>query len=374
MKKTLIVLLSLLLLALSGCSNRVPDEGGTSSIVSPQAETETSGGNFDDNFPITGFAQKTHEELTENFSYAIYYNERMMEGVMDTPASLLINSMNRNVLLTYDKLTGVFAEACRDTLCNHESCMWGASSKRIYCGSNGLFFLVDEEEQTTLYQTDFTGSDIKKLYSSGDELFYVVQEEAYIYFLQEFLDEETDTTVTRLMRLKVDGSDTDILLEKSGLYYYMPMGGNILYLDQHNGFMLYNTETEETQVFGSTEMLPLALFDKTFYYELDGDLYRKSNYGAGEAVLLMKDATIVELIFDGDKVYFHDGSKVYEACEDFSKITEVYNAETEQRISNVIVDDNLLFYRYTERKGSARKHYFCFVDLATGESLEVVNE
>jgi len=374
MKKGLGVLLSVCLLVLGSCTSRIPEEGEASSIVYEQSKNDTTYGSFADTFLIAGFAQKTPEALADEFRHVIYYNESMMEGVVNTPASLLINTLNESVLLSYDKQSGVFADACRDTLCDHESCLLGTSGNRVYCGADGLFVLASKDDETVLYHTDFTASDAKKLYTCKNTLSYVVQEGEYVYFLEEALDEQTNETISRIMRMKATGSDAEILLEQPGLYYYMPMGGNILYLDPNDGFVLYDTQANETSAFGSAELLPIALYGNDFYYKQNGALYRASDYGTRDAKLLAEDIQINELLFDGESIYFHDGKTVYRTDMVFAEIQEIYTAETDERISNVIVDDHMLFYHYTVRKGSSRKHHFVFVDLQTNNVLEVVNE
>ncbi|MBQ3004110.1 MAG: DUF5050 domain-containing protein [Clostridia bacterium] len=374
MKKTFIAILAVLLLGLAGCSDRVTQQSESSSFVSEQSEIREQGGSFEETFLISGFDGKTSGELADRFTHVIYYNESIMEGVMNTPSSLLINTMNDRVLLSYDKTTGVFSDACRDPLCDHESCVWASSGNRIYRGADGLFFLADEEDKTVLYHTDFNGANIKKLYTSVNMLSYVVQEGSYVYFLEEVPDEETDLTVSRIVRMSPDSTDTDVLLERVGLYYFMPLGGNILYLDPDDGHMLFDTQTKQKQPFGPSEMLPLALCGEDFYYENDGALFCASAYGAGDAVMLTDQIRVSELLFDGGMIYYHDGKTVYKASADFTEITEIYTAKTDERIPTVIVDDSLLFYRYTVRKGSSSKHHFVFADLQTGKTLEVVND
>lgn len=374
MKKAFITILTVSLLAFAGCTDRVTQPSESFASVSEQSESRKQGGSFEETFLITGFDGKTSEELIDRFTHVIYYNESIMEGVMNTPSSLLINTMNDRVLLSYDKTTGVFADACRDPLCDHESCLWGASGKRIYRGAEGLFFLVNKEDQTVLYHTDFNGANVKELYKSANMLSYVVQEGSYVYFLEEVRDEETDMTLSRIVRMSPDSTDTDVLLERAGLYYFMPMGGNILYLDPDDGHMLFDTQTKQSQPFGPAEMLPLALCGEDFYYENQGSVYRASAYGTGDAVLLADQIHAAELLFDDGMIYYHDGKTVYKASADFTEITEIYTAKTDERIPNVIVDDSLLFYRYTVRKGSSSKHYFVFADLQTGKTLEVVND
>jgi len=185
MKITFVAILAVLLLGLAGCSDRVTQQGKSSSSVSEQSEIREQGGSFEETFMITGFDGKTSGELADRFTHVICYNESIMEGVMNTSSSLLINTMNDRALLSYDKTTGIFADACRDPLCDHESCGWASSGNRIYRGADGLFFLADEEDKTVLYHTDFNGANIKKLYTSANMLSYVVQEGSYVYFLEE---------------------------------------------------------------------------------------------------------------------------------------------------------------------------------------------
>ena len=377
LKRLLTMLVLVSVLSLLSCSHGIPDPGIVSEPESSTGDSVPSGETADDfkgSFPISGLTGKTTEELAELYSPVIYYNESQMEGVLNTPVSLLIKSMNRTVLISYDKETGVFTEACRDPLCDHESCLWGASGSRIYAGSDGLFFLIGQGDATVLYETDFAGAGQRIRYRSSNELSHVVQEGSVVYLLEEAVDEATYNTVCRIVQIPADGSAPEILLEQAGLYYFMPLNGNILYRDPSEGFLLYDRDEKTSRRFGPAEMRPIALCGEFFYYESEGTICRASDYGAGEKEELVTEIEISELVFDRHKVFGYDGSEIYQISDDFSSTKAIYTAETEERITNVILDGNLLCYQYTSGKGSARKHFYVFEDLETGNHLEVVND
>ena len=360
-----------------GCSNDIPDFS-VDSNTEGTIDRPTSGNEivsaFTGSFVVSGFDGKTKEDLINQYSSVIYYNDSLMEGVLNTPTSLLIKSMDSPILISYDKETGISTNACRDPLCDHESCLWGASGTRIYAGRDGLFFLLKQDNETMLYKTDYTGADQSLLYSSSNELSHVVQEGSFVYFLEETMDEETDTAVCRVVRMTARGSERRILLERGNLYYFMPMNGNILYLDPMDGFLLYDPEENQSDKYGSFEMRPIALFGKDFYYELGGSLYKASNYGLGNKLKLESAKSFYELIFDHEAVFCHDESTIYRIKDDFSGLDPLYKATTNERIENVILDGNLLCYQFTTGSGAARKHFYVFVDLETNAYLEVVND
>lgn len=366
----------LLAVCLCGCSNETTTSVDFSvedsfyiSVTSEEVITS-----FNGSFLVRTLAGKTKEDMLNQYSPAIFYNDSLMEGVLNTPVSLLIKSMNQTTLISYDKGTGVFTDACRDPLCDHESCLWSAAGSRIYAGIGCLFFLMKQDSETILYKSDYDGAAQTVLYRSSNELSHVVQEGAYVYFLEETLDETSGNDVCRIVRISENGSDMKVLLEQAGLYYFMPMNKSIMYWDPEEGFLLYDTETKQTQKYGSSGMRPIALYGENFYYESEGALFKTGDYGFGNPLKLVTERGFSELVFDHDAVYCYDESTIYRIKSDFSGLEPLYTATMNERITNVILDGDLLCYQYTAGSGAARKHYYVFVDLETNKHLEVIND
>ena len=365
MKKVLVIVLAMVFL-LTACAERIPESTLEESIKDvSQAPT----GSFDQPFLVTDLAGSTQEELFAYRQSAIYYNDAMMERALHTPYVIYLKT-DAPTLLSYDKATGAFASACRDPLCDHESCLWGSGDMFLYCGTDGLFFLLDNGKGQIIYSTDFFGGDIKKRYESTDCLSHLVQEEEYLYFLQEGVGEETDSTVGTVVRLNLQDGKTEDLLTMEGLYYFMPLGGKILYMGD-GGHSLYDPVTGETVPYGDEDLIPLLLYGEHLYYQKAGTLYRKGNYGMGNEETMYEKAPS-ELFFDGQTVYFYGADNViYKTTADFSQVEVYYKPETDSRISDVAIHGNLLFYTYTTGSGSVRKSFVVMIDLATEDTLEV---
>lgn len=378
------VILTISALLLAGCTERVPEEGAYSASsqkgaysASSQSESDAdASGNFEGSFPVAEFASQSQDELLRTYPYAIYLNDRMMQSALDTPLALYIKTGDDVVLRSYDKITGNFSVACRDPLCDHENCLWGSAGKSIYCGSDGLFFVVREETGSALYRTDFFGNDVKELYRSGDLLSYIVQEGQTVYFFAEGEDEASGELVGRVMKLELDGSEPETVLSGKGNLYFMPLHGKILYADGETGgsYRLLDPQTGEEVPYADSDILPLALSGEDFYYKSGDALCRRADYGLGDEEVLPAETKLSELFFNSDGVYFLNGdNEIYQADRDFTNVVKIYTAQVESAIWNVIVDRDLLFYTYTTGNGPSRKHFFVFADLKTGETLEIEN-
>lgn len=370
------IVLTVLAVLFAGCSERVPGED--SYHAGSQSESDASSANgFEGNFPVSGFASQSQDELLRTYPYAIYPDDRAMQRALDTPLAVYINTGNEVVLRSYDKITGNFSVACRDPLCDHETCLWGCAGKSMYCGSDGLFFLVRGDTETVLYRTDFFGNDVKELYRSGDTLSHVVQEGQTVYFLAEGEDETSGNLVGRVLRLDLTDSGAETVLSGEGLSSFLPMNGRILYYDGKTGenYRLLNPQTGEDIPYASSDILPLALYGEDFYYRVENSLCRKSDYGLGDEEVLLRDTKPSELLFGGDGVCFLNAdNEIYRADGDFAHAEKIYTAPVEENIWNVILDRNLLFYTYTVGNGASRRHFFVFADLKTGETLQIEND
>lgn len=368
MKKMTLVLVAVLL-ALTSCQSRIPEFSAESSTVS--ASVATPAGNFEDPFPVSSLTGKSHEELLAEHPYAVYYNDIPMESCLDTPPVLYLKVSGYETVLAYDKATGNFSSACRDPLCDHEGCLWGAGKALIYRGANGLFFLEEDQGVSTLYATDFFGDSGEKLYSSEDLISHPVQEGDHLYFLLERLDEETDTIKGTVCRLHRVSGELEELLTEVDLYYFMPIGGKLLYQGK-DGFSLYDPAAKESTPYGEGDLLPVALMEDDFYYLRDGILYRKSEYGTGDEERLT-DLPVVELMFGGESLYFYGRDNlIYRADHDFSEVVVLHDPKTESSIYSVAIHGDLLYYVYSTGKGASRKQYTVMMDLATGKTLQVV--
>lgn len=366
-------ILTISALLLAGCAERVPEEG--TYPTSSQSEGDaSSSGNFEGSFPVSEFASQSQDELLRTHPYAIYLNDQMMQRALDTPLALYINTGDDVVLRSYDKITGNFSVACRDPLCDHESCLWGSAGKSIYCGSDGLFFIVRGDTDSVLYRTDFFGNDAKELYRSGDLLSHIVQEGQTVYFLEEGEDEASGELVGRVLKLELNDPKPETVLSGEGLLYFMPLQGRILYPDAETGgsYRLLDPQTGEEVPYASSDILPLALYGGDLYYRSGDILCRRSDYGMGDEEVLLSDTKLSDLFFNSDGVYFPDvDNEIYRADRDFTNVEKIYTAQVESAIWNVIVDRDLLFYTYTTGNGPSRKHFFVFTDLKTGETLEI---
>lgn len=368
MKKIVLAILALVLL-LTSCQSRVPEVSTESSTVSTSEAPPK--GNFEDPFPVSSLTGKSHEDLLAEQPYAVYYNDMPMESRLDTPPVLYLKVSGYETLLAYDKATGNFSSACRDPLCDHETCLWGAGKALVYRGANGLFFLVEEEGVSALYTTDFFGDGAEKLYTSEDLISHPVQEGEYLYFLLERVDEETGAIQGTVCRIVLSTGDLEELLTVADLYYFMPLGGKLLYLGK-DGFSLYDPAAKESTPYGEDDLLPVALMEEDFYYLRDGVLYRKSECGMGDEKRLT-DLPVVELMFGGEALYFYGtDNRIYRADRDFSEVVVLYDPQTDASIYSVAIHGDLLYYVYSTGKGSSRKQYTVMMDLATGKTLQVI--
>lgn len=368
MKKLTLSLVAMLL-ALTSCQSRIPEFSAESSTVS--ASEATPVGNFEDPFPVSSLTGKSHEELLAEHPYAVYYNDIPMESCLDTPPVLYLKVSGYETVLAYDKATGNFSSACRDPLCDHEGCLWGVGKALIYRGANGLFFLEEDQGVSTLYATDFFGDSGEKLYSSEDLISHPVQEGDHLYFLLERLDEETDTIKGTVCRIVLSTGDLEELLTVADLYYFMPLGGMLLYLGK-DGFSLYDPAAKESTPYGEDDLLPVALMEEDFYYLRDGVLYRKGEWGTGTEQRLT-DLPITELLFHGEEIYFYSRDNViYRADREFAQVTVLHEPKTDSSIYSVAIHGDLLYYVYSTGKGSSRKQYTVMMDLATGKTLQVI--
>jgi hypothetical protein len=231
--------------------------------------------------------------------------------------------------------------------------------------------LEEDQGVSTLYATDFFGDSGKKLYSSEDLISHPVQEGDHLYFLLERLDEETDTIKGTVCRLHLVSGELEELLTEVDLYYFMPIGGKLLYQGK-DGFSLYDPAAKESTPYGEGDLLPVALMEDDFYYLRDGILYRKNEYGTGDEERLT-DLPVVELMFGEESLYFYGRDNlIYRADRDFSEVVVLHDPKTDVAIYSVAIHGDLLYYVYSTGKGASRKHYTVMMDLATGKTLQVI--
>lgn len=370
MKKVWLMMVAGCLL-LGACAQRMAQEQSVPEQSRTVSESEYKTNLLSEQFPINGLIDKTEAELFESYVHTVYYNEELMTSAMDTPLVLYINNTDSRIPLVYDKRTGVFSSACRDTLCDHETCLWGTGGHFVYCGELGLYFLYKNEKETAIYATDFYGNGAKELYRTASyDLSHLVEENGYLYVLGEGYDEEADESYTQIIRIDTQTHEEQTLLEKQGVYYFMPLDGKILYFNGAT-HCLFDNETGESVLYADETFLPIATHGGYFYYKQDGMLYRQDREGNEE--LLDKEPKTVDLRFSRDEIWFVDTEGIVcRADLAFSETKTVYIAETDSRISTIVGDGNLLFYQYSEGTGASRKHYTVFRDLQKGTELKAM--
>ena len=187
----------------------------------------------------------------------------------------------------------------------------------------------------------------------------------------ERVDEETGAIQGTVCRIVLSTGDLEELLTVADLYYFMPLGGKLLYLGK-DGFSLYDPAAKESTPYGEDDLLPVTLMEEDFYYLRDGVLYRKSECGMGDEKRLT-DLPVVELMFGGEALYFYGtDNRIYRADRDFSEVVVLYDSQTDASIYSVAIHGDLLYYVYSTGKGSSRKQYTVMMDLATGKTLQVI--
>ncbi len=368
MKKVWMILIACCVL-LGACAQRTVTEQSNAESSTSKIESVAKIDLLTQQLPIDGLATKTEEELLESYIHTVYYNDDMMSDALDTPLVLYFLRSDLRIPLAYDKRTGVFSPACRDTLCDHETCLWGNSGRFFYRGASGLFFLYTEEAETVIYETDFYGNGAKELYRTTEyDLSHLVEENGYLYVLAEGYDDSIDQSYTQIIRIDMQNGDQKILLRQKGVYYFMPLDGKILYLDGEV-YSIADPETEESVRYADETFLPVASHGAYFYYYKDGALYCKDKDGT--EALLLAETPLNELCFSRDHIWFSDiACNIY--CTDltFSETRTVCNTETKTRPDTVFGDGNLLFYTYSEGERESRKHYLVFYDLQSGAVIE----
>ncbi len=378
MKKLFIVIFIALDLILTSCESRITDNA-VSNTVSDEASEHAS---FEQGFPVPGFTEKTESEFLSDFDPAIYFNDDMMERALETPYGIYLKTSDSLTLMSYDKITGAFSNACRDTLCDHEECLWGSTGKFVYCGKTRMYFAFYGREylggKNTLYSSDFFGNDVQTLYETTDTISHIVEENGYLYFILTGIDDE-DYQLCKLVRLDLETGKTKVLIQSKMLSDFMPINGKILYYSEVDGddgmernFYLYDPETETKEKYGDGDFLPKALYGESLYYVQNGNLYRKLRYGEGLEQLLEEDWCGAELYFRNGSIYYSDSeNRVYKMSLDFEKLDVIHFSEAVNRINNVIADANLLFYTYSSGVGSSKSIFYVFVNLENGKVFEV---
>ncbi len=373
MKNLFTVLLVVLALFLSSCGGKTTDD--TVSGISDEVNEYAS---FEQAFPVEGFNGKTEGGLLSDFDTAIYYNDDMMERALETPYGLYFKTGNRLSLMFYNKITGEFSNACKDSHCGHEECLWGSTGKFVYCGKTGMYFVFYGSEyldgKNALYSSDFFGNNVKALYETADIVSHVIEENGYLYFILTGIS-DGNVPLCKLVRLDLETANTKVLFQSETLSDFMPVNGKILYSSEVNSteatessFYLYDPETETKEKYGEGNFLPVALYGESLYYVQNGSLYRRSSYGKGIEQLLEEDWCGAELYFRNDSVYYSDSeNRVYKLSLDFRKNEVIHSSKAAGRIFNVIADDNLLFYTYSSGVGASKKCYFVLVDTENGK-------
>lgn len=365
MKKLLVLCLSLIIL-LCGCG----EVQETTSAVSRPVPTAKKLAEL--SFQVSGYDGVPDEFLLNSYDPAIYYNGLPMERALDTPLTLYINESGNNVLVGFDKLSGVFYNTCDDEKGVHEDCIWTSHGKMVFCGTDRIFFVFYGDDDSAIYSCDFRGENKTKIYSSNYSVEKVVQEGDYLYFLENGVDDNGEVTDC-VYRLNLVTLNAELILSQDNLYYFMPMSGKLLYLSpETNQYYIFDPSTGNNSLFSEEDMLPIAFYRNSFYYLQEGFICRRGENGFGKTEYL-SDEQSSKLFFVNDSVYryaYNDG--IYKHDLGFAQSEQIFSLKNYKRASVCSVSDEMLVFTYTLGEGSAREVHLVIVDLATKEQIDAI--
>ncbi len=364
MKKVIPILL-LIMLLLCGCIDD-SDMPTTSSEAEPEVQMLA-----DMSFRISGYNGIPKNILINNYKSPIYFNGSQMERTLDTPLTILINESGNNVFVGYDKLSGIFYNTCEDKKGIHEKCIWTSHGKIVYRGTDRIFFVFYEDDRSAVYSCDFYGENITKLYQSDYSVEKVVQEGEYIYFLESgIIDGET---IDCVYRLNLNDLKKDLMISESGIYYFMPIDGDLLYKSpSDNNHYIYKLKDKSSKFYADETVLPYAFFKNSLYFEQDGYICRRGDGGLGETEYLF-EGKCSGLYFTEHYIYRYVHSDgVYRYDYGFNAGEFVFSLKDYKRSVVTSVSDEMLVFTYSIGEGSSKEIHLVVVDLKTKDKFDAI--
>jgi len=379
-KKTLSILLFMLLTITpitTGCS-RMGDtnELSDSNMIDTSDDSQwTCDSLYDSNFQwkVNGLFGATDDELSDYYSNTIYCNDMMLEMYAATPISLLLGTRNELTYLVYDFSSGTFTSACKDSICDHESCVWRAPNVFFYHFGNAIFIVRTDEK--TIYKADSNGENVMKIYTGSEipcDLKYL---DGVLYFQEYGVESGSDDTFYTLYSI-ADCDNAKALLTSRGennALSYLPVGnGSVLYCTASDT-LFYDSTDNSTTVIGSDIFLR-AYESGTVYYETNDGFYASSNVDLSDSVKLTQEWADVKFICDrqiyySDTVDGIDGLYVSNVGEETPQLVYAWKekGETAYRIGNLL---------FVQRSHDGKERYSIFemVDLSTGETFTFTNK
>ncbi len=369
------------ILLLSSCSRLSEDvPSGPDKSQGTVSETEQTWEDLlNRSFPIDGLSGKSEQELVQSYPRAVYYTDYGMTGVLNTPTCLLMSHLP--VPMVYEKTTGSFRLACRDPLCDHETCIWNQLETLLYYGEERLFFVKHEEH--AIYMSDMDGEHPEKVYSNdGDLLSHLIQEGEYLYFTEESIDAQTEESNNRLLRVHLPTGRSELLLDLRTGFEFLPLNGTILYWDdQDSCIWQWNPDGERTKLWGE-DVLPIASYQGWVYYSTAEGLFRAPVDALTDGQLVLSPAR-GETWFEQGHIFVAERTKIADGYQtqlfaselDGSNYTLIADFVTDGKpdaVDEVWSDGTMLYVNYQteqDRRGDMRAKHASILCLATGEKF-----